>query len=330
MRAALLRRLGVAALTVGLVMTATFVALHLMPGDPVRLYLGPSADSAVVASARHAMGLDRPLPLQYGAWLLDFARGAWGTSIAQQRPVARVLGDALGPTLALVGGSLALTYLLGILVGAFQASRRRRRVDTLLTAFTTTLYALPSYVVALALVALFAYGAALWRWPAALRFPAFGAASLGADLLPRAARLGDRLRHLALPLATLALIGAAGTARYVRGAVVEALRQPFVRAARSRGLREGRVLFGHALRTALIPVITLLGLQLPALFSGVVFVETIFAWPGMGRVTVEAVLARDYPVVMAATAVFAVLVVAGNLLADLLAALADPRAARRP
>ncbi len=329
MRAALLRRLGVALVTVLLVMTATFAALHLMPGDPVRLYLGPSAEPSAVAAARRALGLDRPLPVQYGEWLGRFVRGRWGSSIAQQRPVASVLGDALGPTLVLVGGSLVLTYLGGILVGAYQASRRRRRVDTALTAVTTAVYALPSYVVALALVALFAYGAALWRWPAALRFPAFGAASLGADLLPPAARLGDRLRHLALPLATLALVGAAGTARYVRGAVIEALRQPFVRAARARGLGEARVLLGHALRNALVPVVTLLGLQVPALFSGVVFVETIFAWPGMGRVTVEAVLARDYPVVMAVTTLFAVLVVAGNLLADLLAALADPRAARR-
>jgi peptide/nickel transport system permease protein len=128
-----------------------------------------------------------------------------------------------------------------------------------------------------------------------------------------------------LPVATLAAIGAAGAARYVRASVLNALRQPAVRAARAKGLGELRVLLRHALRNALLPVITLAGLQLPALFSGTVFVETIFAWPGMGRVAVSAVLARDYPVVMALTAVFAVLVVAGNLLADALAALADPR-----
>ncbi len=327
MRAALLRRLAVAAVTVLLVVTATFAAVHLMPGDPVRLYLGPTASPAVVAATRHALGLDRPLPVQYLEWLERFVRGRWGESIAQQRPVARVLGDALGPTLVLVGGSLLLTYLGGILVGAYQAARRRSRADAALTGVTAVVYALPSYVVALGLVAVFAYGAALWHWPRALRLPAFGEAGLGADLLPPAARLADRLRHLVLPLTTLALVGIAGTARFVRGAMVEALRQPFVRAARARGLSGSRVLFGHALRNALVPVVTLLGLQLPALFSGVVFVEVIFAWPGMGRVAVQAVLARDYPVVMAVTAVFACLVVAGNLLADLLAALADPRRA---
>ena len=330
MRTVSLRRLLVALLTVVLVLTATFAALHLAPGDPVRLFLGPSADAAVVAATRHAEGLDRPLAVQYVDWLARFVTGDWGTSIAQQRPVARVLGDALGPTLLLVGVSLVLTYLAGILVGAFQAARRRTALDTGLTAVTTLLYALPSYVVALALVLVFAYLAVLRGWPAWLRYPAFGAASVGAEFLSRPARLVDALRHLVLPVTTLAVVGAAGTARFVRGAVLEALRQPFVRAARAKGLGEGRVLVRHAVRNALVPVLTLLGLQLPALFSGVVFVEVIFGWPGMGRVTVQAVLARDYPVVMASTAVFAVLVVAGNLLADLLAAAADPRAEAAP
>ena len=325
MRTALPRRLLVAALTVLLVVTATFVALHLVPGDPVRLFLGQGADPATVDATRHALGLDRPLPVQYLEWLTRFAGGRWGTSIAQQRPVSAVIGDAVGPTLLLVGASLLLTYVGGLLLGAWQAARRASRTDAAVTAATTLLYALPSYVVALGLVATFAYGTALWRWPAVLRFPAFGAAGLGADLLGPAARFTDRLRHLALPVATLAIVGVAGTARFVRGAVIDALRQPFVRAARAKGLRESRVLLRHALRNALGPVVTLFGLQLPALFSGVVFVESIFAWPGMGRVTVQAVLARDYPVVMASTAVFAVLVVAGNLLADALAALTDPR-----
>jgi peptide/nickel transport system permease protein len=328
MRTALPRRILVAGLTVLLVVTATFATVHLMPGDPVRLYLGPAADAATVTAARRTLGLDRPLIAQYAEWLTRFVTGRWGTSIAQQRPVTAVLGDALGPTLLLVGTSLLLTYVGGILIGTLQASRRRTRTDAALTGITTTLYALPSYVVALGLVAVFAYGAALWHWPPFLQLPAFGAAGLAADLLRPASRLADRLRHLVLPVVTLSIVGVAGTARYVRGAVLEALRQPFVRAARAKGLGEVRVLLGHALRNALLPVITLFGLQLPALFSGVVFVEAIFAWPGMGRVTIQAVLARDYPVVMASTAVFATLVVVGNLLADALASLADPRPGR--
>jgi peptide/nickel transport system permease protein len=321
----LLRRPLAALATVLLVLTVTFAGLHLAPGDPVRLYLGPEASAATAESIRHQLGLDRPLLLQYAVWLGRFVSGDWGSSIAQHRAVTGVLLAALGPTLLLAGCSLVLTYLIGIGVGAFQAARRRSPWDTSLTIITTAFQAVPAYVLALGLVLLFAYGAALWRWPLALQLPAMGGESIGAALLSPAQRLADRLRHLLLPALTLATIGAAGLARYVRGATIEALRQPTVRTARAKGLGAGRVLRRHALRNALVPVITLGGLQLPALFSGVVFVETIFAWPGMGRVMVQAVQARDYPVVMAATAVFAALVVLGNLLADALSAWADPR-----
>jgi len=155
--------------------------------------------------------------------------------------------------------------------------------------------------------------------------PAFGAAGFDADFLTGWERVADRLRHLALPLLTLTVIGAGGTARYVRGAMLDVAGAPFVAIARAKGLSPAAVAVRHVFRNALIPVLTLLGLSLPALFSGAVFIEAIFAWPGVGRVLVEAVQARDYPVVMAATAVSAVLVVLGNLLAELLVAWADPR-----
>ena len=322
---ALLRRLVAALGTILLVLTVTFLGLHFAPGDPVRLYLGPGADRATIETARHALGLDQPLVVQYARWLGRFIAGDWGASIAQHRPVTRVLRDAVGPTLLLAGTSLLFTYLIGIAVGAFQAAKRRSAWDTALTVLTTTAQAIPSYVLALGLVLVFAYGAALWGWPDVVRLPAMGAASIGTDLMPATERLVDHLRHLALPLATLTLIGAGGLARYVRGSTIEALRQPPVKTARAKGMMEGRILRRHALRNALGPVVTLAGLQLPALFSGIVFVETIFAWPGMGRVMVQAVLGRDYPVVMAGTAVFAALVIIGNLLADVIAARVDPR-----
>jgi peptide/nickel transport system permease protein len=155
--------------------------------------------------------------------------------------------------------------------------------------------------------------------------PAFGSAGFDADFLTGWARIADRLRHLALPLTTLTLIGIGGTARFVRGAMLDVVSMPFVAIARAKGLSSTRVTLHHVLRNALIPVLTLLGLSLPTLFSGAVFIEAIFAWPGVGRILVEAVLARDYPVVMAATAVSAILVVLGNLLAELLVGWADPR-----
>src|SRR6185437_12615767 len=220
-----------------------------------------------LAAQRRALGLDRPLAAQYAIWLGRFARGDWGRSIATGRPVRALLGDAVPATLALVGTSLVLSYLLGLAVGAWQ-SGAGPRVDTALSITTVTLFALPGYWLGLMLVMAFTYWA---HW-----LPAFGAAGLDADGLTGWSRLADRLRHFALPLATLTLIGVGGAAR----------------------------------------------------FAGAVLVEAVFAWPGVGRRLVEAVQARDYPVVMAATAVTAVLVVAGNLLTDVGVAWIDPRIRR--
>ena len=210
-----------------------------------------------------------------------------------------------------------MSYLLGVAVGALQAARARSRLDTAISVASVTLYALPGYWLALMLVMTFTY------WARAL--PAFGAAGVDAELLTGWARVADAGRHLALPLATLTLVGVGGVARFVRGAMLDVATQPFVTTARAKGLAPRMVWLHHVLRNALIPVLTLLGLSLPALFSGAVFVEAVFAWPGVGTLLVEGVRARDYPVVMAATSVSAVLVVLGNLLADTLAAWADPR-----
>ena len=303
------------------VVTLTFLLLHLAPGDPVELLLGPTATPEQIDQQRHALGLDRPLPVQLGSWMARFVRGDWGTSIARGRPVRALLGEAWPATAGLVALSLLLSYLIGIVVGAVQAARSRSRLDTVLSVTTVTLFAMPSYWLALMLVLVFTY------WARAL--PAFGIAGFDADYLSGGAWLLDRLRHLALPLLTLTLIGIGGAARYVRGAMLDTLAQPFIRTAAAKGLPPRAVVGRHALRNALTPVITLLGLSLPALFSGAIFVEAVFAWPGVGRVLVEAVQGRDYPVVMAATAISATLVVAGNMLADILAAAVDPRVRAR-
>jgi peptide/nickel transport system permease protein len=299
------------------VVTLVFLLLRAAPGDPAALLLGPAATPAQVAAQRHALGLDRPLVEQYTAWLGRFARGDWGTSITSGRPVRRVLGDAWPATARLVGLSILLSYFAGILLGVFQAAAAGTRLDTALSVASVTLFAVPGYWLGLMLVFLFTYELRL--------LPAFGAAGLDADYLPAGARALDAMRHLALPLATLTLVGVGGVARFVRGAMVDLRGSLFLTVARAKGLASGRVLVRHGLRNALVPVLTLLGLSLPAVFSGAVFVEAIFAWPGVGRVLVEAVQARDYPVVLGATAVSAMLVVAGNVLAELMAAWADPR-----
>ena len=311
------RRIVAGAAVVAGVVVLTFVLLHAAPGDPVQRLVGPDATVEQLAAQRQALGLDRPLPAQLVAWVGRAVRGDWGTSFATGRPVAAMLGAAWPATVRLVLLSLLASYLVGVLLGAAQAARNRSAADTAVSVVTVTLFAVPGYWLGLMLMIVATY------WLRAL--PAFGAAGFDADFLSAPARALDALKHLALPALTLTLIGIGGVARFARGAVLDVLTSPFVVTARAKGLEPRAVLLRHALRNALGPVVTLLGLSLPALFSGAVLVEAVFAWPGVGRVLVEAVRARDYPVVMAATTVSAVLVVLGNLLADALAAAIDPR-----
>lgn len=321
MLAALARRMTAGLAVIVGVVTLTFFLLRLAPGDPARWLVGPGATPAQLATQRHALGLDRPLAEQYVAWIARAARGDWGTSIASGRPVSTLVATAWPATVRLVGLSLVLSYLLGLLIGAIQAARSGSRVDTALSIVSVTLFALPGYWLGLMLIMTLAYWVPL--------LPAFGAAGVNAPQLSPHAQWLDALRHLVLPLATLTLIGIGGAARYFRGALLDVRSQPFVTTARAKGLPPARILFHHMLRNALVPALVLLGLSLPALFSGAVFVEAVFAWPGVGRVLVEAVQARDYPVVTAATTISATLVVAGNLLADALATYVDPRTRAR-
>jgi peptide/nickel transport system permease protein len=313
---ALLRRAVAGLAVIFGVVTLMFFLIRLAPGDPALLLLGPAASEEQLVAQRRALGLDQPLPRQYAAWLGRFSQGDWGTSIATGRPVRAMISDAWPATVRLVGLSLLLSYIFGIGVGAVQAMQGGR-LDTTLSVVTVTLFAVPGYWLGLMLVMVFTY------WARAL--PAFGAAGFDADFLTGWSRTADRLRHLALPLVTLTLIGVGGIARYVRGAMLDVRDAPYVAVARAKGISPTQVATRHVLRNALIPVVTLLGLSLPALFSGAVFIEAIFAWPGVGRIMVEAVGARDYPVIMAATAVSATLVVIGNLLAEALTAWVDPR-----
>src|SRR5207245_856857 len=222
----------------------------------------PAATAEQLTAQRQALGLDRPLPAQYAAWLARVAAGEWGRSIASGRPVRAVLGEAWPATAALVGLSLLLSYLLGITVGAAQAARGGTRFDTALSVSTVTLFALPGYWLGLMLVLVFTYRLRI--------LPSFGAHGYDSDALAGLARLRDLLRHVALPPATLTLVGIGGTARFVRGAMLDVRAAPFVTTALAKGLAAPRIWLHHVLRNALVPVVTLLGLSLPALFSGAV------------------------------------------------------------
>lgn len=303
------------------IVTLLFFLLHLAPGDPTAAFFNPNVSPEVIEQMRRNLGLDRPLHEQYLRWLASFLTGNFGYSFSQFRPVREVIGDALPNTLVLGGVSLLLIFAVGCAIGVVQAVRQYSPADHVLTFLALFVYSVPGFWLGLMLILLFSSPAV----PEALRLPISGMRSLDHEFLAGWGRLLDRLRHLVLPSFALGIASAAAVARYTRGAMLEVIRQDYIRTARAKGLPERTVVLKHALRNALIPVVSLLGLFLPVLFGGAVVIEVVFSWPGMGRLLYNAVLARDYPVVLASTFLFGALVVVGNLLADLLYAAIDPR-----
>jgi peptide/nickel transport system permease protein len=319
----LLRRiLGAIPLVLG-VATLIFFVLNLAPGDPAAMYSNPNLPFAVIEQLRRNLGLDQPMYIRYFKWLGSFFTGHFGYSFAQGRPVADILLEALPATLVLAFWSLIVVFVLGVAIGIYQAVRQYSVADGVLSVSALFFYSMPSFWLGLMLMLLFSLKWHEWGLPLAL--PATGMTGVDYDYLSFGQKLLDRAAHLVLPVLTLSLVLAAGIARYTRGQMLEVIRQDYIRTARAKGLPERTVILKHALRNSMIPVITLFGLYLPLLFSGAVFVEVIFSWPGMGRVIVDAILQRDYPVVMATSFLFAVMTVLGNLIADVLYAVADPR-----
>lgn len=318
------RRVRDAVVLFWLVVSFTFVLVRLAPGDPATMLVPPDASPAAAARLRHEFGLDASYPVQYARWLGDALTGNLGESFATHEPVTRVLARAAPISFGLGLASLALTFLVGVPIGVLQGARRGTGWDRTLTVVTTTVFAMPSFWLALALVALFTYGASMLGLPAWLRLPAFGVHTPGAALSGWDA-LRDVMRHAVLPVTILAAVGAAGIARYTRSSVADVARLDFVRTARAKGVTPARVYLRHVLANVLPPLVVLAALSLPGLVAGSVFVEAVFAWPGMGRAMLNAIAARDYPVVMACTMLYAGAVIAANLIADLVLPLLDPR-----
>jgi ABC-type dipeptide/oligopeptide/nickel transport system permease component len=305
-----------------IVTTLTFALLHLAPGDPATLLIAPTATAAEAQQLRVSMGLDAPLPVQYARWMRDVLQGDLGMSLSRSMPVRAVIAEALPVSLFLGGVSLLASFVLGTMIGLVQALRANPRVDGWLSMLSLTAFAAPSFWLALALVALVTSGVAQLGLPDWFRLPAFGMQSPAAT--DRASWI-DRLQHAILPLLVLSIPGAAGVSRYARQAVRDAAWAPHVSSAFARGLSRMRVEWRYVLRNALTPLIVLFGLTLPGVIAGSVFVEQVFAWPGLGRTMLGAIGARDYPVVLGLTLVYAAAVVGANLLADVLLWLADPR-----
>jgi peptide/nickel transport system permease protein len=312
------RRASEALFTVASAAVITFALLALAPGDPLATMLdGREVGPEAVARLRAVYALDGSPIERFLRWSSAFVRGDLGWSISGQRPVRDVLGDALPHSLLLCGLAVLLSLALGSALGAWQGATANRRSERVASLATIALFAVPEFLLALLLLVVFAWKL---RW-----FPASGAADDLAHYLPWRAQLGDRLRHLVLPVTALSLVGIAIVSRYQRASMRAAMTEPFVHVARARGASTRRVLIRHVWRAALLPIVTLAGLYLPALVGGAVFVERAFSWPGIGNALANAVLERDVPVVMAIVVIGSAATAIGALLADLMAPLVDPR-----
>jgi peptide/nickel transport system permease protein len=314
----LLRRSVSALVLIFLVTTITFFFTRLVPGGPVTQAQNLKLNREQVEMLNRSYGLDRPLAEQYVRWMSNvLLRGDWGVSFSHNRPALKVLLEALPNSLLLGSAGLAIELVLGLVLGTLAAARAGRFVDNLVRGGALIFFSIPSFW--LALMAILLFHSKLYL------FPASGMSSLDAMQLSWSGRFFDRLWHLTLPALILGVPAGAALARYVRNSLLEALGAEHVRAARAKGLSYWQVLLRHGLRNSLGPVIQLLGLSLPALLNGVLIVEVVFGWPGIGRIMFQACMGRDYPLILAGTLYSALLVVLGSLLADLLHQRFDPR-----
>jgi peptide/nickel transport system permease protein len=291
--------------------------MHLAPGDPTALFTDPSVKPQELLRIRANWGLDKPIWIQYFYWLGNALKGDFGTAYLINRPVTHVIAERLPATLLLTGVSLVITILIAIPLGVISAFKKNKLFDNVVTILSFIGMAMPSFWLALMLMLLFS-----------VQFKILPATGMIDPLLKTDSALGnfvDICRHLILPASTMVMLGFAGITRYTRGSMLEVLGQNYIRTARAKGLPERVVLFKHALKNALLPLITLLGMIIPDIFAGAFIIETVFAWPGMGRLGVSAIFSRNYPVVMGVIMLSAILIVLGNLLADICYAIADPR-----
>jgi peptide/nickel transport system permease protein len=304
--------------------TIIFFVVNAAPGDPMDTLLRPGMTAESAEQMRINFGLDRPVHVRYAKWLTSTLRGDFGNSITHGRPVLDVIRDLLPNTLLLSASALLLSLFFGVLLGAIQAVRQYSLLDSTLSVGLLFFYSMPSFWLALMLMLTLSYMAGtVWDWP--FSFPVSAMYGSEYEFLSLGDKVVERIRYLFLPTLSLALVLTAGIARYMRSSMLEVIRQDFIRTARAKGLPERTVIFKHALRNSLIPIVTILGLYIPVLFSGTVLIENVFAWPGMGRAMVQAIGQRDYAMVMGGSFFFATFVVLGNLLADTLYAVVDPR-----
>ncbi len=306
-----LRRIGASLVVVWAVLTLTFLVHHALPSDPARAMAGPQARPADVAEIRTQLGLDRPLWSQYGRYMGRLLRGDLGESFQRHAPVTEILEERVWNTAKLTGAAIVLQVLIGTLAGLVAALRRGTWLDHGTIALTLVGISAPTFLTGLILQYWLAYRLQL------VPFDGFGGT------------FAEQMRAMVLPALTLGLFGAAFYARFVRDEILGILSEDYMRTARAKGLPRWRVLVVHGLRNALVPLVTLVGMDLGAMMGGAVVTEKLFRWPGIGALTVDAVLSRDGPVIMGIVLVTSVAIVAANLVVDVLYAVLDPRT-RRP
>ena len=292
---------------------ATFALMQLLPGGPLAAYENnPEISQKDIERLRHEMGLDRPIHVQYWSWLKNFARGDWGYSFTTKRPVLSEIWDRLPNTLYLTGISLMVALIIAIPAGIISATRQYSVFDHITTTLAYIGRSMPVFYSGLLLIIVFS----IWlRW-----LPSGGMQTLGKEF-----SLIDSLRHLFLPVLSLSTLIAAKYVRFLRTSMLEVIHLDYIRTAAAKGLSERVIIYKHAFRNAAIPLVTVVAIDLPVLFAGALFTETIYSWPGMGRLFVDAATRFDYSVVMGIVAAIAFLVVVSNLLADVVYAILDPR-----
>lgn len=312
----ILRRILIAIpVLIGITILA-FGALSLAPGDPLTARIDPEnlarMSEADIAAARHAIGLDQPVPIRYIIWLGGILRGDFGYSVNEHASVTEELGRRLPPTLLLMTTALIIGAILGVVFGIVAAIRQYSVVDYVMTAFSTSFIAIPGFVVGLALIYIF--GATLRILP-----------TTGMFTLGKGNSIEDLIAHMVMPVALLSVALAAQLTRYTRASMLEVLSTDYVTTARSKGLQGRIILIRHALRNALIPIVTIIGLTVPDLVAGAVITEQLFGWPGMGQLAVKAASSRDPSLMMGVILVVATGVLVTNLVVDLLYGIVDPR-----
>jgi peptide/nickel transport system permease protein len=316
-----LRRTLQALPLLALLSVVLFALVRLTPGGPLaQAERNPNVTAEQLARLRERLGLDQPLPVQYARWIGDFVLvGDWGTSIRFNQPVFDMIAERLPNTIVLVGAAFFLTLVIAIPIGVISAQRPGSWFDNTVTTLSFAGQAVPPFWLGLMLILIF-YGTLENPLTGGPLFPAGGMTSPNGR-----GDLGERLWHLTLPAVALAAGYVAWYSRFMRSTMRDVLNEPYVRTARAKGLIERLVTYRHALRNGLLPLVTMFALDLPAVFSGALFIENIFAWPGMGRLFWDAARNRDYPILLAVVMINAALIVAFNILADVIYGLLDPR-----